>query len=280
MKKFLTFAGIFFFSCPFAMSMEPLKKNLASISEATKNIGILPSEKNLNSMTFEKMLELANESAEKKNSLVVWSKDHPVMVDITSGDGDFEKLLEQIKTCPFFIGLIFQIATKPTVEQLTKLIAISDKVLALKNFGNLLTLEAVREISKLTNLKTLVLPSNQLTDAGVQLIATMNNLDTLDISGNNLTQNGAQAISTMKRLNTLDISHTNLTKEGVQAIASMTNLKALFIDNNNLTDNDVLPIAKLTKLKTLDISNNNLTIPGINMLLKLLSFETDATWEH
>ena len=113
------------------------------------------------------------------------------------------------------------------------------------------------EITKLTNLTSLDLSSNQLTSVPPE-ITKLTNLTSLDLSGNQLTSLPPE-ITKLTNLTSLDLSGNQLTSLPPE-ITKLTNLTSLDLSDNQLTS---LPpeITKLTNLTYLDLSENQLPIP-------------------
>ncbi|MBE9107669.1 leucine-rich repeat domain-containing protein, partial [Nostoc cf. edaphicum LEGE 07299] len=110
-------------------------------------------------------------------------------------------------------------------------------------------------IANLTNLTTLNLGSNQITQIP-EAIANLTNLTTLNLGSNQITQI-PEAIANLTNLTTLNLGSNQITQIP-EAIANLTNLTTLNLGSNQITQ---IPeaIANLTNLTTLNLGSNQIT---------------------
>jgi len=105
-----------------------------------------------------------------------------------------------------------------------------------------------KALAHLTELTTLNLWNNQLTDAGP--LAGLKELTTLDLQNNRLRNAGP--LAGLKELTTLDLWNNQLTDAG--PLAGLKELTTLYLSDNQLTDAG--PLAGLKKLTSLRLDSN------------------------
>jgi Leucine-rich repeat (LRR) protein len=148
---------------------------------------------------------------------------------------------------------------KPTGE-LTK--ADLEKVRELYLGDSQLT-EVPRGLERLTQLKSLFLTANQLTN--VKGLEKLTQLEELLIDANQLTN--VTGLEKLTKLKMLSLMHNQLTD--VKGLEKLTQLEELLLYNNKLTD--VKGLEKLTELTTLYLMDNpDLTKAQIDQLQKAL----------
>lgn len=141
-------------------------------------------------------------------------------------------------------------------------------------------------LDKFTELKTLNLPDNQLTDLSplkevrkleilrlggngildLSPLSAHSALRTLDLKNNKIT--GIAPLADCIHLKTLDLSGNSISV--ITPLAACSELTELDLDNNAVTD--LSPLASLTSLKTLRLENNR--ISDLSALYSLSSLET------
>jgi Leucine-rich repeat (LRR) protein len=178
------------------------------------------------------------------------------------------------KAAPVIETAIRKSLEKPTGE-LTK--ADLEKVTYLslsggggERFGNLLT-EVPKGLEKLTQLKYLMLWSNQLTD--VKGLEKLTQLTELNLADNRMTS--VEGLEKLTQLEELDLKSNQLT-EVPKGLEKLTQLKNLFLQRNQLTE---VPkeLEKLTQLKVLWLSDNKLTdVKGLEKLTQLTRLALDG----
>ena len=133
------------------------------------------------------------------------------------------------------------------------------------------------ELAQLSNLQTLYLSHNQLTQVPVEL-SQLSNLQWLDLSHNQLTQIPVE-LTQLSNLQWFDLSHNQLTQIPVE-LAQLPNLQRLYLYNNQLTQvpvelgqlcnlerlaliatSDPVPVEldQLSNLQMFSLSHNQLT---------------------
>jgi len=85
----------------------------------------------------------------------------------------------------------------------------------------------IEQVSGLTQLRTLELRHNELTDADVAHIGRLTQLRHLDLSGNDITDVGATHLERLTRLRNLNLTDTKITQQGLRAFAGMSELRTL-----------------------------------------------------
>ncbi|MEM9946638.1 MAG: COR domain-containing protein, partial [Cyanobacteria bacterium P01_D01_bin.36] len=111
-------------------------------------------------------------------------------------------------------------------------------------------------IAQLSNLTTLYLNSNQITEIP-EAIAQLSNLTTLYLFSNQITEI-PEAIAQLSNLTTLYLDSNQIT-EIPEAIAQLSNLTELYLESNKIEEVPA-SLAQLPKLKKLDLRKNRLSI--------------------
>lgn len=100
----------------------------------------------------------------------------------------------------------------------------------------------------------------------VEYLEKHSEITTLDISFNNISDKGAQALATLGLIK-LDASNNKIRSAGAQALATKNNtLKELDLGFNFITDEDVQELAQHPKLNTLGVAGNDLTVVSAKAL--------------
>lgn len=115
--------------------------------------------------------------------------------------------------------------------------------------------EGIKFLTKLTQLKTLVLRNPEITDAGMKHIAEFINLSELHISYRGFVLSPAPK--------------TKITSAGLTELSRMEKLSELSIDNMMVTDEGMKELSKLRRLEELALHNQTLTIEGYKAIANM-----------
>ena len=148
------------------------------------------------------------------------------------------------------LNLSFSILTHLPIEEICQITQLTTLNLSNNNLTQLPV-----EIGQLTQLTELYLSYNKLTHLSVE-IGQLTQLTTLNLMYNNLTHLPVE-IGNLSRLTTLYLQNNKLTHLPVE-IGQLTQLTELYLRNNQLTQLPV-EIGQLTQLTKLYLSNNKLT---------------------
>jgi len=143
----------------------------------------------------------------------------------------------------------------------------------------------IKETSNITNLRTLNIIDNDITDDAAEFVAQFlsqnYNLEELDLGYNKLKAAGAIKIAEMSSVTTLtkfNISHNNITDDAAESVAHFLSqnckLEVLCLGYNKLKAAGAIKIAEMssvTNLKKFDISHNNITDDAAESVAHFLS---------
>jgi Leucine-rich repeat (LRR) protein/NADH:ubiquinone oxidoreductase subunit C len=133
----------------------------------------------------------------------------------------------------------------------------------------------LKGISKLTNLKSLDLSSNEITDDGAKHISKLTNLEKLNLAYNRIMDNGVGHISTLTNLEKLNLAYNNIGPAGANSLLKLTKLKNLSLSSksNSIGMNGAKYLSQLTNLKRLDLCHNNIGTAGAKYISKLINLK-------
>ncbi|MFN7094880.1 MAG: leucine-rich repeat domain-containing protein, partial [Burkholderiales bacterium] len=133
----------------------------------------------------------------------------------------------------------------------------------------------LKGISKLTNLKSLDLSSNEITDDGAKHISKLTNLEKLNLEYNRIMDNGVKHISTLTNLEKLNLAYNNIGPAGANYLLKLTKLKNLSLSskNNSIGMNGAKYLSQLINLKRLDLCHNNIGTAGAKYISKLINLK-------
>ncbi len=117
-----------------------------------------------------------------------------------------------------------------------------------------------------TNLKTLNLAGNQISNAGARALARNTTLTTLNLARNQITDSGAEVLAKSTTLTTLDLSCNLITDAGAKALAETTTLTTLNLARNTISFKGAGFLAGNLRLKTLNLALNQIRNEGAGAL--------------
>ena len=116
-----------------------------------------------------------------------------------------------------------------------------------------------KELSQLSNLKTLDLSHNSLSELIPKELSQLSNLKTLNLRDNDLSGPIPKELSQLSNLKTLDLSGNYLSGPIPKELSQLSNLKTLDLRRNRLSGLIPKELSQLSSLETLDLSGNSLS---------------------
>jgi len=124
-------------------------------------------------------------------------------------------------------------------------IALSKSIVNLDVLGANVSLEVVKSLVKMPNLRSLNLEATNLDDDMAMVLATSSNIASLDIGATNITDKGFKAICNMKQLKSLDAWAVKITETDLVALSGLPNLEYLSVGSGLYTESmsakDIIP---------------------------------------
>jgi internalin A len=125
----------------------------------------------------------------------------------------------------------------------------------------------------LTNLRSLCLSGNPISDAGLEHLSTLKSLKQLQLVRTRITDQGLRSASVIKQLEDLDLFDTAITDHGLEALENCDQLKALDLGMTQVTDTGMRFLARLKNLRRLSLRASSITDAGLKDLAPLGSLE-------
>ncbi|MEN8236243.1 MAG: hypothetical protein ABFQ95_01645 [Pseudomonadota bacterium] len=132
--------------------------------------------------------------------------------------------------------------------------------------------------SRLTNLTSLRLGSNNIGDTGAKALALLNNLTSLDLYGNKIGDTGAKALALLNNLTSLDLRSNKIGDTGAKALTLLTNLTSLNLWSNEIGDEGAKALTLLTNLTSLNLWSNEIGYEGAKALTLLTNLTSLELW--
>ncbi len=133
-----------------------------------------------------------------------------------------------------------------------------------------ITDEDIEPLKHFTNIKTIILAENLITNVGARTICeNLVHLRKLFINNNNITDEGIASIYKLANLRCLDLRVNHIGDRGMEHICRLTELTQLSVSNNGVTDEGMIGIEKLTNLRYLDMTSNQISNKGGLLICKL-----------
>jgi hypothetical protein len=126
-----------------------------------------------------------------------------------------------------------------------------------------ITSSAFKNLSYLTNMKSLSLAYTSFSDEGMAYIKNTTSLETLTLYNTSLTDNGMKYVLNLNNLKTLGLNGTNISDDGIKNISSLSNIQYLSLGRTNITDKGIVNISGMKKLIYLDIQGTKITVEGL-----------------
>lgn len=173
----------------------------------------------------------------------------------------------------------------------------SDAVVAniskLGNLRNLLVTEtqvtdgSMRHLAELKRLERLQMWAvREVSDSGVQYLASLKHLQDVDLNFSKISDDSLRVLAQLPCLETLDVQGIQLTDEGLEHLADVRTLRKLWVNmpyqgDTSFTDLGISHLSKLDALEKLVITGSGITDVGLQQLgslkqLKNLSVSSNA----
>jgi hypothetical protein len=112
--------------------------------------------------------------------------------------------------------------------------------------------DALCKLGTQTDVRTLQIGGQQVTDENLRYVGQMTGLEELSISwGHHLTDKGIVHLSRLRRLHIFQLDHSKITDASLEAIGKLTNLEELWLGGARFTDRGLEHLRGLTRLKSL-----------------------------
>lgn len=141
-----------------------------------------------------------------------------------------------------------------------------------------LSVENVRTIVELENLKTLILTTNDLTADHTEVLSKATKLENLSVFGfNRLSPEGFSDLARLENLQRLVLQTAEVTDEGLNALLTLKKLESMALPGHGFTDRQGEMIAR-SKLKRLTIFNLKQATPAVLSALSKSKHLTSITF--
>ena len=128
----------------------------------------------------------------------------------------------------------------------------------------------LEQLDGLTDLQTLNLAGNEVTDAGLRHVKAMTNLRSLNLGFTKVTDAGLKDIRDLTRLTELVLHDTDITDDGLRYLKGLKVLRELEIQSTKITDAGLEHLKGMTSLKSLALYGTKATDAGIDKLQQAL----------
>lgn len=168
------------------------------------------------------------------------------------GDASEEKLTEETSTAVS----VSEVTHKET-EAAPKSVIIGGETFSTDmsetiNLSNMkLTDDDIKELKSMTNVTSIILNGNELTDLSV--LSGLTQLEKLSINNNNVTD--LSFVKKMKNLKSLSAKNNDISD--ISALTDLNKLETLSLSDNKITD--ISPLSGKTKLEKVYVSDNKIT---------------------
>ncbi len=148
------------------------------------------------------------------------------------------------------------------------------------------------DLRRFTNLRSLVLDDNPITNDGLAALSDLTHLETLILDGTKISDPGLCHLDSLTKLSRLDVTRTDVTFTGLRKLVidrqgrpaldlirmaqlfdellekENDDLQGYYIDLNRsgLNDDDLGSVCEIPKIRSLKLARNNLTDKGISRL--------------
>ncbi|MBI2804226.1 MAG: hypothetical protein HYX68_04480 [Planctomycetes bacterium] len=127
----------------------------------------------------------------------------------------------------------------------------------------------LKEITRFTDLETLVLSAAEVTDKEMRQLKSLKKLRTLNLGRTKITDIGLKEIATLAALENLSVHRTKITDAGLKEIAALPRLQFLNLQETAVTDAGLKLVGTIKSLRKLDlIASRKVSKSGIEHLKK------------
>ena len=149
----------------------------------------------------------------------------------------WQRLLDKLNRCPYAEWSFGKPVTLNFMDPLDNFhltdddLAVVGKISSLRllriSYAPNVTDNGIRHLSKLKELRGLVLSNTRLTDAGLKHLKPLHNLTGLGLRGNNITNEGLVHLLALSKLRRLELAGTNVTDAGLPILEKLPNIHFL-----------------------------------------------------
>jgi Leucine-rich repeat (LRR) protein len=155
------------------------------------------------------------------------------------------------------------------------------KLRQLRLGGYDLTDEQLTVLAGMTQLETLEIDAERITERGLAALRPLVNLRELKLAGPNISDAELRRLTVLPRLETLELVNTSVTDRGLNALRQLANLEVFYVENAPLTDASLSVLARLPQLTTLILVDTEVTDVGLLRLAECQQFQfLDARGPH
>jgi hypothetical protein len=127
-----------------------------------------------------------------------------------------------------------------------------------------------QHLTKLREMKVLVLSMTEVTDDGMANMTGLVNLEVLELDGTEITDDGLRHLRRLKNLDLLSLDWTRVTDSGLQYLGRLPRLRRLDLGNTQVTDKGLEHLKGLSRLRELYVKNTEVTDAGVAELQRAL----------
>ena len=132
-----------------------------------------------------------------------------------------------------------------------------------------LTNDSMTILSRIPNLKSLMISSKQMDSRSLQAVPSMRKLESLGLKGMEIGTKEARLINELPELYALRVTSGMITKEGYEVLAKNRRIVSLFFDNCEMDEQELKGISQLTQLTQLFFNKVKFTTADVTPLNKL-----------
>ncbi|KAL5152661.1 F-box/LRR-repeat protein 14 [Glycine soja] len=125
----------------------------------------------------------------------------------------------------------------------------------------------------LTNLKSLEISFNKVTDFGISFLKELPALSNLNLSRCNLSNDGCEKFSRLENLKVLNLGFNDITDACLAHLKGLTKLKSLNLDSCRIEDEGLVHLAGHQQLNCLELSDTGIGSNGLHHLSGLSNLE-------
>jgi hypothetical protein len=155
-----------------------------------------------------------------------------------------------------------------------------NKVEGIQVYGDWINETSTEAIGRHQRLRRLFIRSAGLSDHELAPLVRLTNLETLALDQNPISDIGATHLSGFPKLITLGLNETHFGDEGVARVVANRKIERLYLSKTHVTDAAMVEVAKLSSLKRLTLSQTRISDRGIEhlaILSQLRSLELGDT---
>ncbi len=140
------------------------------------------------------------------------------------------------------------------------------KKIYLVEMNYLATDDVIEKVSKLKEVKELVIKSNNITDKSMEYISRMGTIEGIQLQSWSITDAGLGHLKKLKNLKKLYIALPKMTENGIKIIGQMKQLESLKIDDFEVYNEDIEHIQELKELRELKLYQSQIDDEGARLI--------------